>query len=311
MAGFLDLKRLRYFRAIAQHGSLSAAARALNLAQPALSHHVNALETQLGVRILERRRDGVVLTEAGQLLLRHAVDIGARVDQAEAELTRYARDRGSSVKIRLAVIGSLAADLTPILVGALARDVPEVVLRITEAGTLDSRELLDRGEADLAVHLTASGEDDVLIAREQLYFVTASTARGASGPLAFADVARQRLILPAQGSPLRGFIEQAALRGGYQLDIAHEVDGAGPRRQAVLAGLGSTILGAHSVEAGEDKAGLTARPIIEPALFRPIYLGARRGLDPDLVSRIGRVLAKSLEGFDVEVAPHDESGAGD
>ncbi len=309
MAGSLDLKRLRYFRAIAEHGSLSAAGRALNLAQPALSHHVTELETGLGVRLLERRHDGVVLTPAGQLLLRHAVDIGTRVELAEAELSRFAQDLGGKVKIRLAVIGSLAADLTPILVGALARDMPEVVLRITEAGTLDSRELLDRGDADLAVHLTANGEDDVLLATEQLYFVTATAMGGASGPIHFAEVIGQRLILPALGNPLRSFVEQAAVRAGLRLEIALEIDGAEPRRQAVLGGLGSTILGAHSVAAGEGKAGLLVRPITAPELFRPIYLGARRGLDPALVSRIGSALARSLEGFDIEIAPRTEAGA--
>jgi DNA-binding transcriptional LysR family regulator len=197
-------------------------------------------------------------------------------------------------------------------VGALARDMPEVVLRITEAGTLDSRDLLDRGEADLAVHLTADGGDDALLATERLHFVTATTLNGAKGPVRFSDIVRQRLILPAQGSPLRGFVEQAASRAGHRLDIALEIDGAGPRRQAVLAGLGSTILGAHSVEAGDGGAGLVARPIIEPALFRPIYLGARRGLDPELVSRIGSVLARSLEGFaGMEIAPRAEAPARD
>lgn len=309
MTGPLNLKRLRYFRAIAEHGSLSAAARVLNLAQPALSHHVAELESGLGVALLERRHDGVVLTEAGQLLLHHAVDIATRVDLAEAELARLARGAGRKVKIRLAVIGSLAADLTPILMAALARDMPEVVLRITEAGTLDSRDLLDRGEADLAVHLTAHGGGDALLATERLYLVTSSAAPGASGPVAFADLAHERLILPARGNPLRSFVEQAASRLGLRLDIALEIDGAGPRRQAVLAGLGSTLLGAHSVAAGDSRAVLVARPIVEPVLFRPVYLGVRRGLDPQLVSRVSAVLARSLKGFDMEVTPRAEIDA--
>ena len=58
MNGFLDLRRLRYFKAIAEHGSLSAASRSLNLAQPALSHHVAKLEESIGVPVLRRRRDG-------------------------------------------------------------------------------------------------------------------------------------------------------------------------------------------------------------------------------------------------------------
>lgn len=292
MAGFLDLKRLRYFRAIAEHGSLSAAARALNLAQPALSHHVAELETELGVRLLERRRNGAVPTEAGKLLLRHAVDIGLRVDKAEAELRRFAHDNGAAVRLRLAIISSLAADLAPLLVAALKRDMPEIVLRITESGTQDSLVLIDRGEADMAIGLMPSRADEQPVAREPLFHVSAG--QGDAAPIAFADVAAEPLIMPALGSPLRSFIEAAASEAGLKLNVVLEFDGAGPRKSATLAGLGSTIFGAHMVN---REPGLLARPITAPALNRPIYLGMRRGFDPDVAAGVRTVVAGALAGF--------------
>lgn len=310
MAGFLDFKRLRYFKAIAEYGSLSAAARALNLAQPALSHHVSQLESQIGARLLQRRHDGIALTEAGKLLLRHAGDIGARVERAEMELLRFARDNGAKVKIRLAVISSLAADLTPILVEALSRQVPEIVLRITESGTQDSRDLLERGEADLAIYLAGADEErDTPLAMEQLYFVTAGTGDAAAIPVTFAEVVQHRLVLPALDNPLRQFIETAAAQIGRPLDVLLEIDGSGPRRNAILAGLGSTIFGAHSVHDVDRNTGIVARPIIEPTLFRPIFFGARRGLDPALVARMRIVLAQSLANFggiEVNHTPHED-----
>ncbi|HEY4201958.1 MAG TPA: LysR family transcriptional regulator [Devosiaceae bacterium] len=304
MKNFLDSKRLRYFKAIAEHGSLSGAARALNLAQPALSHHVTELETQLGVRILERRHDGVSLTEAGKVLLRHAIDITARVEKAEIELARFARDQGTKVKVRLAVISSLASDLTPVLFEVLSREMPEIVLRITESGTLDSRDLLDRGEADFAVYLTpedAGGE--LPLARERLYFVTTGNSAVAD-PVSFAEVAEQNLVMPALGNPLRSFAENAAASTGHALNVVLEVDGSEPRRNAVLAGLGSTIVGAHSVHGAGRRVGIVARPIVEPVLFRPIFFGARRGLDPALVARIRSIMAKAFADFGgMEVDP--------
>lgn len=297
MAGFLDIKRLRYFRAIAEHGSLSAAARALNLAQPALSHHVRELEAEIGVPVLERHRDGVRLTASGQLLLRHALDITGRVDRAELELSGFARRETARVKIRLVVISSLAADLAPLVVADLARELPEVVLRVTEAGSRGSRDLLERGEADLAIHLAEDGHgSEAPLAVERLHFVTAGSGAGAP-PITFAEVAAQRLVMPALGNPLRSLVEEAAARTGMTLDVAHEIDGSEPRRNAVLSGLGATIFGAHSVHGAERQVGLTARPIIEPTLFRPIFLGVRRGLDPALVLRLRAVLARSVAGF--------------
>jgi LysR family nitrogen assimilation transcriptional regulator len=308
MGGFLDVKRLRYFKAIADHGSLSAAARALNVAQPALSHHVAELELNIGARLLVRRHDGVELTEAGRLLLRHAVDICARVEVAEMELARLAGHHGSKVKIRLAVISSLAADLTPILVDAFSRSVPEVILRITEAGTQDSRELLSKGEADLAVYLVAErDESEIPLAMEQLYLVTAGDHTVPAEPIAFAEAASRRLIMPASGNPLRAFVENAAAQAGLTLNVALEVDGPAPRRNAILAGLGSTIFGAHSVHGAERRIGIVARPIVQPTLYRPIIFGVRKGLDATLVTRIRDVLAQAFSTFGgMEVSRFDE-----
>jgi LysR family transcriptional regulator, nitrogen assimilation regulatory protein len=306
MAGFLDLKRLRYFRAIAEHGSLSAAARALHLAQPALSHHVAELEAELGVKVLERRRDGVVPTEAGKLLVRHAIDIATRVEKAEAELRRFASDHGAAMRLRLAIISSLAADLTPVLVAALKRDMPEIVLRITETGTNDSLVLLERGETDLAIGLMPSRPDEQPVALEPLYHV--SIGGGAPDPIRFDEVAADRLIMPARGSPLRSFIEETANAAGLTLNVVLEFDGAGPRRSAALAGLGSTIFGAHMVA---RETALLARPIIGPELHRPVYLGMRRSFDPGVAARVRAVVARALASFGgMAVAEQGQPAAG-
>lgn len=298
MKGFLDTRRMRYFKAIADHGSLSAAARSLRVAQPALSYHITALEDLIGTHLLNRHRGGVNLTEAGELLLRHANEMVAQMERAEAELLRIARDQDSKINIRLAVISSLAADLTPILVEAVSREMPEVILRITESGTLDSRQLLDQGKADVAVYLAGPGnEDGSPLALEQLFLASAGDQQETASPITFAEVTGLRLIMPAMGNPLRVFVENAATEVGRSLNVALEVDGAGPRRNAILAGLGNTIFGAHSVFGAERQAGLVVRPIVEPTMFRPIHFGTRRGLDPVLVTRIRRVLVRSLASF--------------
>lgn len=297
MRSFLDLKRLRYFRTIAEHGSLSAAARALHLAQPALSHHVGELESQLGLALLVRRHDGVALTDAGRLLLKHATDITARVERAELELSRLAEEQDGRVTLRLAIISSLAADLTPMVVGALSTELPELALRIIESRSRDSRLLLDQDEADIAISLSPESPQDPPVASEQLYFVTPSGTAPDAETVDFAAALAGPLVMPAAGNPLRALVEGAAAEHGQRLHVALEVNGAVPRLNAVLAGLGGTIVGAHTVLGGDRMAGLSARRIVEPALFRPIYIGVRRGFDPELGARLlpvlGRVLAKT------------------
>src|SRR5215472_2486697 len=79
----LDLAQLRYFRAIAKSGSLTAAARDLGVSQPTLSVALRRMEEALGTTLLLRARDGVELTTTGRALLAHAHDILAGVERAE------------------------------------------------------------------------------------------------------------------------------------------------------------------------------------------------------------------------------------
>ena len=71
----MDIRQLRYFVAIAQEGSFSAAAKRVNVAQPSLSQHVMSLETDLNVKLFERTSCGFSLTKPGEILLSHATKI--------------------------------------------------------------------------------------------------------------------------------------------------------------------------------------------------------------------------------------------
>jgi LysR family transcriptional regulator, nitrogen assimilation regulatory protein len=90
----MDVRQLRYFGAIAELGSVSAAANRLGVAQPSLSQHVKHLEEELGVTLLVRSPRGVILTDAGQILLAHAKSILDAVDVAVADL----RNQSSELK---------------------------------------------------------------------------------------------------------------------------------------------------------------------------------------------------------------------
>jgi len=294
MNGILDFRRLRYFLAIADCGSISAAARLLNVAQPALSYHMSEMERLLGQPLFDRSREGVRLTEAGGALRRYAREIIDKVDEAETALQGLTRKRKTTRRIRIAVISSLAADLVPILLETMARECPDVILRISEGGTREIEQKLERNETDLAVYLTSThrpGEQP--LATEQLYFLAPAAEGPENETITLREVVRNRLVLPASGNPLRSFVETAVRQNGLSLDIALEIDGWRSRQSAVLKGIGCTILGAHSV-ATENLEGLVAREIVSPRLFRPIYHGVRRDLDPELAASMTTVLKSAL-----------------
>ena len=290
----LDLRRLRYFLAIADAGSLSGAARALNVAQPALSYHLAEMERVLGLSLVLRGHDGTRLTSEGEVLRQHAVDIVRRADSAERALAKLSRRKGVSQRLRIGVISSLAAGLTPLLVERLRQEEGAPILSITEAGTRDIEQRLARGAIDMAVCLTPSpGIDAVPIASEELLFV-APQGTVAPARLPIEALADHRLILPAPGNPLRAFIDLTAREAGIALNVVLEVDGPGSRYNAVVNGMGATLLGARAIPASAREHDLRVLPIDGPGLNRPIYLGRRKGLDPALAARMRDVVAASL-----------------
>ncbi|HEX7835259.1 MAG TPA: LysR family transcriptional regulator, partial [Pseudolysinimonas sp.] len=107
----LDLHSVRIVRAIAEHGTISAAARALGYSQPAISQHLRRAEARLGVPLLVRAGRGVRLTEPGQVLARHAIAISSAMDAANGELAELVGLRTGTV--RLAAFPSASSTLVP------------------------------------------------------------------------------------------------------------------------------------------------------------------------------------------------------
>src|SRR3990172_3061867 len=87
----MDLSQIRYFNAVARHGSFSAAARALGMTQPGLTKAVRRLETSLECTLFSRLQRGVALTEQGQALLRHAGLLDVHLQDARDEVRALAR----------------------------------------------------------------------------------------------------------------------------------------------------------------------------------------------------------------------------
>jgi len=293
--GFLDLRRLRYFQAIVRLGSLSAAARELNIAQPALTHHIAEIERDLGAPVLVRHQSGVRPTPLGELLASHAAEVLDRVAHAERALLAEAR-RGSPLEtLHLAIIPSLASALTSALIRGFARSMPAIDLHLIEARSGFGDRLIESGKADIAIQLINPEDmDGEALIWETLFWVTPQDGYPKAGPVALKTVLETRLILPSQGNPLRRCIQAEADARGLKLEVAREVDGPDPRRQAVLAGLGTSIFGAHSVAADLLGPRLVAHPIVDPVLTRPIVMTVRKGFDAGLAKRIRATLVDVL-----------------
>jgi DNA-binding transcriptional LysR family regulator len=145
----LDATRLRVLVAIAKYGSVTAAAQALNYAQPSISHHIARLEAETGAKLMERAGRGVKLTDAGLLLAERAEEILGRLDAAEAELALHIGLRQD--RVRLAAFGSALSTLVADAAAALHSGHPDLGIQLIQAEPSQALRLLKAGEADIAL----------------------------------------------------------------------------------------------------------------------------------------------------------------
>ncbi len=154
----LDVTRLRVLVAVARHGSVTAAAHALNYAQPSVSHHLARLEAETGTKLVQRAGRGIRLTDAGRLLAERATEVIGRLDAAENELAVFAGLRAG--RLRLAAFPSALSTIVPAAAAILHERHPSVDLRLTEAEPPEALRMLRAGYVDVALifrHEAADG----------------------------------------------------------------------------------------------------------------------------------------------------------
>jgi DNA-binding transcriptional LysR family regulator len=145
----LDVTRLRVLVAVARYGSVTAAARALNYAQPSVSHHLARLEAETGIKLIQRAGRGIRLTDAGRLLAERAAEVIGRLDAAENELAAYTGLRAG--RLRLAAFPSALGTIVPTAAAMLRGHQPSADLRLTEAEPPEALRMLRAGYVDVAL----------------------------------------------------------------------------------------------------------------------------------------------------------------
>ena len=270
----LTLNQLRYFLAIVRAGSLSGAARQVRVAQPALSHQILQLETELGQDLFLRHARGMSLTAAGARLLDRATEIIRQVDGTRDELTSTNASPVGTVKVGLATAVNMALSV-PLLRECLVRH-PKVRLHLVESMSGFLLEWAERGHVDLAVAYDGpmSGQLQFeTLGREELLLIAPASLSGGLGPTVSPDdLQRIPLILPGFPHSLRHLVDRAATDRSVRLDIVAEVDSTYAIKKLVADGLGCAILSRHTVREEVAAGALVAIPIEGLRLYRTIRL---------------------------------------
>jgi DNA-binding transcriptional LysR family regulator len=153
----LDVRRLKVLCEVARSGSFSGAATVLGYTQPAISRQIATLEAETGTLLVRRVPQGVVLTDAGRLLVDRGAAILARLHDVELELQALAGLEGGT--LRIASFASAAASIVPIAIARFRERYPEVELAIVMADPIDSLPRLRAGELDMAISHDPNGAD--------------------------------------------------------------------------------------------------------------------------------------------------------
>jgi LysR family transcriptional regulator, hydrogen peroxide-inducible genes activator len=243
----MDLRQLSALVAIEDHGSFSAAAKALFTVQSNVSAHIARLERELGVVLVDRSRGR--LTEEGAAVAARARAVQHELDGLYADLAF----RGKEIvgEAHLGVIGTTARWLVPQVLTALRSAYPRVRAIIVESPTTTLLPQLAAGQLDAAVVNLPVDEPDFTIEpifeEDMLLLVTTGDPLAGRSEVSLAELADHRLLLPAPGTSLRQEIDAEAAREGIELEPLAEIDGVRLLTSLALDGFGATIVPATAL----------------------------------------------------------------
>lgn len=244
--GWLDLRQLRYFVAVAEELNLSRAARRLNLSQPPLTRQIQQLEEGMGTALFTRSARGMQLTEAGTVLLGDAQNI-LRLTLQAAERTRSA-GKGRVGRIDVAGFGSLMLDAVPQFLARFRSAYPGVELTLQTLNRPEQVEALRQNRIALAFIRRGANPPD--IAQEPFMPERLVAAVNASDPLALKkrvwlkEFKGRKLVVQGSG-PRPNFTDTIlamCAKAGLQLEIAQSVGDSVTAVALVAGGFGVSFV---------------------------------------------------------------------
>lgn len=273
----MELRHMRYVLAVAEHHNFGRAAASLGIRQPPLSQQIKALETELGVRLFIRSRDGSELTAAGEVFAEHARAALACAEAARTEAQRA--DRGDTGRLIIGFLPSAFDVLLPKILMAFTRRWPHVTLEPVEfLQTGDQVEALRRGAVDLAVGrppVASFGPDDDLSAlplTSDLINVVmplghALARRSRVEP---ASLAAERFILTPLEERFPRYWQLVCAAAGFTPRVASRVQGVHTVIGLVAAGVGLGVVPGSAK--GSARTDVSFVPLSPPVAAPPLAL---------------------------------------
>ncbi len=273
----VNFRTLRGFVTAVDATSLSAAALALKLAQPALSQQIAALERHFGQKLLQRSNTGVVPTAAGLELYRHAQSMLGQLAQAERDLAQHGGTLAGTVSVGLATYSTTSILSTP-LRKAVREKHPDIQLFINDNFGLVLSEMVMTGRMDMAIiyaprQIKGVTLEPMLI--EELFFIAPPLTQlpvDHDDGIPLAALGGVELLLPGRTHYLRQLIASAFEDAQAPLRVTAEIESAATLREAIAAGLGATLLPWALAGSFTGSSRPVIRRVVQPSLETAVSL---------------------------------------
>lgn len=259
----MEFRQLSHFVTVVETGTISGAARHLNLAQPAISTSIKKLESELNMPLFHRRERGVSLTDAGQQFLQHARQILRQA--SDAKLAMHALDGLDQGEVQIGVPSMLGSYFFPPLLMAFKHQYGGLNLNIIDAGTRNIRQQLLAGELELGVvadkDLTPELESGKLIQVEMVVCMAVDHPLAEKQTIEYRDFLTHELVLFRKGYYLNTLIGKISLQEQLNPQIAFTSNLLPLIKSVIRQGYAISPMWKVAIQ---DDEGIVTRPFAEP-----------------------------------------------
>ncbi len=276
----LGVWRLQLLREVGRRGTIRAAAEAMSITPSAVSQQLRILEVEAGVALLEPDGRRIRLTDAGQMLVRHADTITQAIDAAESELAASRAEITGS--LRIAAFPTAARAILPGAIAQLGRDHPRLTVTLRDLETAESLAALRLDEVDLAVvdeyddatRIVEPAIELVELNVDPLYVAVPGAPGAAGGPVPLRTLADDAWIMDTETSNIRGAVERACARAGFEPKVRSACRDYSVIIALVEAGLGVAILPGLALRDRRVRARIAP---LAPAMSRRVLVAVKPG----------------------------------
>ena len=274
----LGVWRLQLLREVARRGTIRAAAEAMSITPSAVSQQLRILEAEAGVPLLERTGRLVRLTDAGEMLVRHAETITAAITAAESELA--ATQHEIAGMLRVAAIPTAARAILPAAIASLGRAHPRLRLMLRDLETAESLPALAADEVDLAVvdeydeatRIREPGIELLDLLTEPLFVALPPGHPAGDGPVPLASLQDEAWIMDTEASGICRALVRACRQAGFEPHVRSNCRDYSVIIALVEAGLGVAMLPGLALR---DRPIRATVALVDPPLERRVRIAVK------------------------------------